>query len=66
MMKLTKEPVLPLVEEERSMVSTMRIQQWKWSGHTMRNDSLLRTITEAEWKEGRQEKHLDKCCWTRK
>src|SRR6218665_74346 len=46
---------LKLVEEERSLLMTIRTRQWNWMGHIMRGNSLQREITEGrmEGKRGR-------------
>jgi Reverse transcriptase (RNA-dependent DNA polymerase) len=47
---ITNEEVLGSVEEERSLIHTIRVRQRKWIGHTLRGDSLLRTIIEGKMK----------------
>ena len=55
---ITNEEVLNMVDEERDIIRTIRERQRKWIGHTLRSDSLLRTVIEAnlkvEWRGGRQ------------
>ena len=48
--------MLKLVEEERSLLTTVRTRQWNWMGHKMRGDSLQREIIEGkrEGKRGRE------------
>ena len=41
---ITYEEVLKLVEEERSLVSTIRMQQRRWVSYVMRSDCVLRTF----------------------
>jgi hypothetical protein len=42
------EEVLKDVEEERSLIETIRKRQRNWMGHVLRHDSLLRTIIEGK------------------
>ena len=50
---ITNEEVLNMVDEERDIICTIRERQRKWIGHTLRNDSLLRTVIEGRM-EGRK------------
>lgn len=43
----TNEEILKMVEEERSVIKTIRERQRKWMGHIMRGDYLLRDIIEG-------------------
>ena len=50
---ITNEEVLGIIGEERVLIRTIRERQRKWIGHTLRGDSLLRTIIEGKM-EGRK------------
>jgi len=50
---ITNEEVLNMVDEERDIIRTIRERQRKWIGHTLRSDSLLRTVIEGRM-EGRK------------
>ena len=51
--RMTNEEVLKRVEEERSLMTTLRERQKSWIGHVLRGDSLLREIIEGRM-EGRR------------
>ena len=42
----TNEDVLKTVDEERTLVNTIRRRQKNWIGHALRGDPLLRTVLE--------------------
>ena len=44
----TNEEVLRRVGENRSLIRTIRERQRRWIGHTLRGDSMLRTILEGK------------------
>ena len=44
----TNEEVLEKIGEERTLIRTIRVRQRKWIGHTLRGDSLLRTVIEGK------------------
>ena len=46
----TNEEVLEKVGEERDFIHTIRQRQRKWIGHTLRGESLLRTVIEGKMK----------------
>ena len=46
----TNEEVLGKVGEERDFIHTIRQRQRKWIGHTLRGESLLRTVIEGKMK----------------
>ena len=46
----TNDKVLNTVGEECSLVNTIRRRQKKWIGHTLRGDTLLRTVLEGRMK----------------
>lgn len=48
------EEVMGTIGEE-ALICTIREKQRKWIGHTLRGDSLLRTISNEKWREGKQE-----------
>lgn len=52
--KKTNEEVLDLVQEERSLVNTIRQRQRNWIGHILRGESLLRTVLEGSFEGKRQ------------
>ena len=43
----TNEEVLQMVQEERTLIETIRKRQRNWLGHMWRGDSLLRTVLEG-------------------
>ena len=43
----TNEEILKMVEEQRSLIGTIRGQQKKWIGHILRSDTLLKDIIEG-------------------
>ena len=53
MERITNNEVLRMVEEERSLVATIKTRQRKWIGHILRGNSLLRDIIEGRM-EGRK------------
>ena len=44
----TNEEVMKEIEEDRSLIDTIRKRQRNWMGHVLRHDSLLRTIIEGK------------------
>ena len=45
---ISNEEVLRRVGEKRAMIHTIRERQRRWIGHTLRGDSMLRTIIEGK------------------
>ena len=45
---ITNEEVLRRVGEKRALIRTIRERQRRWIGHTLRGDSILRTILEGK------------------
>ena len=45
---ITNEEVMGIIGEERVLIRTIRERQRKWIGHTLRGDSLLRTVIEGK------------------
>ena len=43
----TNEEILKMVEEQRSLIGTIRRRQRKWIGHILRSDTLLKDIIEG-------------------
>jgi len=54
----SNEQVLDMVDENRSLMNTIRQRQKNWLGHVLRSESLLRTVLEGRmkrtWTRGRQ------------
>src|SRR3984885_9830703 len=59
----TNEEVLRRVGENRSLIRTIRERQRRWIGHTLRGDSMLRTILEGKMEGNRKEEDQDRCYW---
>ena len=38
------EEILETIREERSLIGTIKTRQKKWIGHTLRGESLLKTV----------------------
>jgi len=43
----SSQEVLDMVDENRSLMNTIRRRQKHWSGHVLRSESLLRTVLEG-------------------
>ena len=48
------------IRGEIVLIHTIRVGERKWIGHTLRGDSLLRTVIEEKWRGGGQEEDRDK------
>src|SRR6218665_1542758 len=44
----TNEEILETIGEERSLIRTIKTRQKKWIGHTLRGESLLKTVIEGK------------------
>src|SRR6218665_1564 len=44
----TNEEILKTIGEERSLIRTIKSRQKKWIGHTLRGESLLKTVIEGK------------------
>ena len=44
----TTEEILETIGEERSLIRTIKTRQKKWIGHTLRGESLLKTVIERK------------------
>ena len=55
----TNEEILETIGEERSLIRTLKTRQKKWIGHTLRGESLLKTVIEAMKKIKRKTKTND-------
>ena len=44
----TIEEILETIGEERSLMRTIKTRQKKWIGHTLRGESLLKTVIEGK------------------
>ena len=44
----TNEEILETIGEERSLIRTIKSRQKKWIGHTLRGESLLKTVIEGK------------------
>jgi len=44
----TNKEVLEMIGEERSLKHTIKCRQKKWNGHTLRGESLLKTVIEGK------------------
>src|SRR6218665_3232280 len=44
----TNEEILETIGEERSLIRTIKTRQKKWIGHTLRGESLLKTVIERK------------------
>src|SRR5688572_21173200 len=44
---ITNDEVLQMVDEKRSLITTIRERQKNWVGHVLRGDSLLKEIIEG-------------------
>src|SRR6218665_1255705 len=44
----TNEEILETIGEERSLIRTIKTRQKKWIGHTLRGETLLKTVIEGK------------------
>src|SRR6218665_3539426 len=44
----TNEEILETIGQERSLIRTIKTRQKKWIGHTLRGESLLKTVIEGK------------------
>lgn len=60
----TDEEVLSKVEEDRSLMATIKERQKKWTRYIPRGNFLQRTTVEGRMEGREREEDLDGCCWT--
>jgi len=50
----SNQEVLDMMDENRSLMNTIRQRQTNWLGHVLRSESFLRTVLEGTRTRGRQ------------